>query len=89
MIILVMDVGSLKYERVFLFGQAVNNSTGSDDSGVFWVGSIAVALVTIMQTNTLYLHKHEYIWVVKIRNKSIYPLAIILTVALPCMPWSV
>ena len=40
-----MDVGSLKYERVFLFGQAVNNSTGSNDRGVLGVVSIAVAIL--------------------------------------------
>ena len=52
------------------------------------VGSIPVAILTRCQyvnINALQLYKHEYGWVVKVRNISeavLGPLAIILTVAI-------
>ena len=47
--------------------------TGSEERGVFRVGSIPVAILPSCQnikTIALYLIKHEYDWVVKIRNTS-------------------
>ena len=44
-------------------------STGSEEREVLGVGSIPVAILPScqdMKTFTLYLHKHEYSWVVKI-----------------------
>ena len=46
---------------------------GSEERGVLGVGSIPVAILPSCQnvkTFALQLHKHEYSWVVKIRNTS-------------------
>ena len=66
--------------------------TGSEEREVLGVGSIPVAILPSchdMKTIAILLHKHEYNWVVKIRNNlggsiqaTILPLAIILTAAL-------
>ena len=47
--------------------------TGSEERGVFKVGSIPVAILPScqhMKTIALKMHNHEYGWVVKIRNTS-------------------
>ena len=47
--------------------------TGSEERGVLWVGSISVTILSScqnMKTKALYLRKHKYSWVVKIRNIS-------------------
>ena len=47
--------------------------TGSEERGVLGVGGIPVAILPScqdMKTIALYLHKHEYSRVVKIRNTS-------------------
>ena len=47
--------------------------TKRDGRGVLGVGSIPVAILPscqCMKINALLLHKHEYSWVVKLRNNS-------------------
>ena len=47
--------------------------TGREERGVFGMGSISVAIhpsCQDMKTTALYFHKHEYFWVVKLRNTS-------------------
>ena len=47
--------------------------TGSEEREVLWVGSIHVSILLSCQDMLnieLQLHKHEYSWVVKIRNTS-------------------
>ena len=47
--------------------------TGSEERGILGVGSIPVPILPScqnMKTIALYLHKHEYSWVVKIRDAS-------------------
>ena len=47
--------------------------TGSEKREVLWVGSIPAAILLScqdMKNIALQLHKHEYSWVVEIRNTS-------------------
>ena len=64
-------------------------TTGGEEREVLGVGSILFhyfpLVKKLLKTVALYLHKHKYIWVVKIRNTSeavltIQPLAIILSI---------
>ena len=62
--------------------------TGSEEREVLGIGSISVAILPscqVIKTIAFYVHKQEYSWAVKIRNRSeatIHPLATILTAAL-------
>ena len=60
--------------------------TGSEELGVLGVASIPVATLPSCQdvkSTSLKLHKHEYSWVVKIRNTSLFLILTYIIIYLP------